>query len=198
MNQLPLSNFGAHRVPAHITPDVIVGQKNKRKIKRNKMEQKDHAMLKHFTVKGLPKNRHFDLDCQNPLSDSYLLGGLGSQGSHDSDTLQQFFGYESNSDEGNTEKQQEEVKQTHKNKNDQHKASEDEILSDKVRMELRHIKRKAQTKRLNSIAIQTPKPKEADTTIVVQSKNRLKSSDNRVRNQKGSILGKDIVGFVGA
>jgi len=44
-------------------------------------------------VKGLPKNRHYDLDISNPLSDSYRAGGKHSDQSDD--TLQQFFGFKS-------------------------------------------------------------------------------------------------------
>ena len=47
----------------------------------------------------MPKNRHFNLNYENPLSDSYLQRGLGSPRSESSDTLQQFFGYETPSDE---------------------------------------------------------------------------------------------------
>jgi len=49
-------------------------------------------MLKQFTVRGLPKHRHYNLNCSNPLSDSYLVGRHSRTSS---DSLRQFFGYES-------------------------------------------------------------------------------------------------------
>lgn len=50
-------------------------------------------MLKQFTARGMPKNRFYNVNFENPLSDSFL-GGRESKGSENS--LRQFFGYESN------------------------------------------------------------------------------------------------------
>tara|TARA_B110000285_G_scaffold216432_1_gene263729 strand:- start:120 stop:1133 length:1014 start_codon:yes stop_codon:yes gene_type:complete len=50
-------------------------------------------MLKQFTAKGLPKQRFYNMNFENPLSDSFLVG-RESKGSENS--LRQFFGFESN------------------------------------------------------------------------------------------------------
>jgi len=52
-------------------------------------------MVKQFTTRGMPKNRYYDIDCSNPLSDSYLVGL--SQASNDS--LKQFLGFDESSEE---------------------------------------------------------------------------------------------------
>lgn len=94
ISELPLSNFGAIRIPKQITADIVLGQVHKRKITRTKVQSKQHQLLKHFNTKGLAKNRFFNLDCNNPLSFDENVSDDSQR-----DSLRQFFGFESNSSE---------------------------------------------------------------------------------------------------
>lgn len=57
VNSLPLSNFGPERVPQNIDSEVILGRAQRiMKVKnRSGQQQRAHALLKMFTVRGLPK-----------------------------------------------------------------------------------------------------------------------------------------------
>jgi hypothetical protein len=46
MKEIPISNFGAVRVPKSLTAETIVGQMNLRMKTRTKLEQKHHLMVK--------------------------------------------------------------------------------------------------------------------------------------------------------
>lgn len=54
-------------------------------------------MLKQFTTKGLPKQRFYNLDLENPMSDSYLAGSSPRS----VDSLQQFLGFNAPTNEEN-------------------------------------------------------------------------------------------------
>ena len=94
METIPISSFGSVRVPRTVTPEVVIGQMHKRMPTRTKAQQKEHILLRQFHARGLPKNRLYDINCENPMNDSFINNS-------DSDhTLQQWFGYESSESEG--------------------------------------------------------------------------------------------------
>ena len=100
---MPLSNYGPDRIPRSVTPQVVLGQAERvMKIKsRQAQETRVHNILKQFTAKGVPKNRFFNLMCDNPL-----LADCNSEGNNAKDFLEsdsksslgEFFGFESDDD----------------------------------------------------------------------------------------------------
>ena len=84
IHELPLSSFGPQRVPKNICTELLLGQQGKRQIKRDRRKMKEHVLLKQFSVRGLPKQRFYNIKCDNPLDASL---------NNDSDfSLQQYLG----------------------------------------------------------------------------------------------------------